>query len=143
MPVDRDARKALAPMVMARKHALIGGIAAIALVIALQAFNSVGCYDHTLPTFLLVLGTFLLVPLLPALISLFTANPLRAVGACLLFAPWLAFAYYTDCVRPYQGGGASMIYIAVLLWGTPCAIVGALLTGPVTRLLGVSVAPRS
>ena len=32
-------------------------------------------------------------------------GPLRAVGACLLFAPWLVFAYYTDCVRPYQGGG--------------------------------------
>ena len=60
----------------------------------------------------------------------------------LLFAPWLVFAYYTDCVRPYQGGGASMIYVAVLLWGTPCAIVGALLTGPVMRLFGVSVAPR-
>lgn len=129
-------------MVVSRKHALVGGIAAIVFVIALQAFNSVGCYDHTLSTFVAVLGTFLMVPLLPAFVSLFTANPLRAVGACVLFAPWLVFAYYTDCVRPYQGGGASMIYVAVLLWGTPCAIIGALLTGPVMRLFGVSVAPR-
>lgn len=129
-------------MVISRKHALIGGVAAIFAVIALQAFNSIGCYDHTLLTFVQVLGMFLLVPLLPALISLLTANPLRAVGACLLFAPWLVFAYYTDCVRPYQGGGASMVYVGVLLWGTPCAIVGALLTGPVMRLFGVSVAPR-
>ncbi len=129
-------------MRISRKHALIGGIAAIAFVIALQAFNSAGCYDHTLLAFLQVLGMFLLVPLLPAVISLFTANPLRAAGACLLFAPWLVFAYYTDCVRPYQGGGASMIYVAVLLWGTPCAIVGALMTGPVMRLFGMSVAPR-
>lgn len=129
-------------MVIPRKHALIGGIAAILAVIALQALNSFGCYNHTLMTFVQVLGMFLLVPLLPALISLLTANPLRAVGACLLFAPWLVFAYYTDCVRPYQGGGASMVYVAVLLWGTPCAIAGALLTGPVMRLLGVSVAPR-
>jgi hypothetical protein len=125
-----------------RKQAVIGGVVAIALVVALQAFNSFGCYDHTLLTFVQALGIFLLVPLLPAFISLLTANPLRAVGACMLFAPWLVLAYYTDCVRPYQGGGASMIYVAVLLWGTPCAIVGALLTGPVMRLFGVSVAPR-
>jgi len=31
-----------------------------------------------------------------ALAMLLTANPLRAVGACLLFAPWLVLAYYTD-----------------------------------------------
>ncbi len=118
------------------------GIAAIASVIALQAFNSFGCYDHTLAMFATSVGMFLMVPLLPAFVSLLTANPLRAVGACVLFAPWLVFAYYTDCVGPYQGGGASMVYVAVLLWGTPCAIVGALLTGPVMRLSGLSVAPR-
>jgi hypothetical protein len=129
-------------MLISRRQALTTGMTAIALVIALQAFNSVGCYRHTLPTFVQVVGMFVLVPLLPALVSLLTANPLRAVGACLLFAPWLVLAYYTDCVRPYQGGGASMIYVAVLMWGTPCAIIGALLTGPAMRLLGMSVAPR-
>jgi hypothetical protein len=129
-------------MLISRRQALITGMTAIALVIALQAFNSVGCYRHTFLTFVQVVGMFVLVPLLPALVSLLTANPLRAVGACLLFAPWLVLAYYTDCVRPYQGGGASMIYVAVLMWGTPCAIIGALLTGPAMRLLGVSVAPR-
>lgn len=129
-------------MLISRRQALITGMTAIALIIALQALNSVGCYGHTLLTFVQVVGMFVLVPLLPALISLLTANPLRAVGACLLFAPWLGFAYYTDCVRPYQGGGASMIYVAVLMWGTPCAIIGALLTGPAMRLLGMSVAPR-
>lgn len=129
-------------MLISRRQALITGMTAIALILALQAFNSVGCYGHTLLTFVQVVGMFVLVPLLPALVSLLTANPLRAVGACLLFAPWLVVAYYTDCVRPYQGGGASMVYVAVLLWGTPCAIIGALLTGPVMRLFGMSVAPR-
>lgn len=129
-------------MLISHRQALITGMTAIALILALQAFNSVGCYGHTLLTFVQVVGMFVLVPLLPALVSLLTANPLRAVGACLLFAPWLVVAYYTDCVRPYQGGGASMVYVAVLLWGTPCAIIGALLTGPVMRLFGMSVAPR-
>jgi len=127
---------------ISRRSARIAGVAAIAGILLLQAFNSVGCYEHTLLAFVQVVGMFLLVPLLPAFISLLTANPLRAVGACLLFAPWLVLAYYTDCVRPYRGGGASMIYVAVLLWGTPCAIVGALLTGPVMRLFGLSVSPR-
>lgn len=129
-------------MLISRRQALITGMTVIALILALQAFNSVGCYGHTLLTFVQVVGMFVLVPLLPALVSLLTANPLRAAGACLLFAPWLVVAYYTDCVRPNQGGGASMVYVAVLLWGTPCAIIGALLTGPVMRLFGMSVAPR-
>jgi hypothetical protein len=84
----------------------------------------------------------LLIPLVPASISLATANPLRAIGACLLLAPWLGLAYYTDCMRPYSGGGASMIYVAVLIWGTPCSILGALATGPVMRALGVAVGGR-
>lgn len=35
-----------------------------------------------------------------------------------------------------------MIYIAVLLWGTPCAILGALITGPVLRVGKVRVTGR-
>ena len=129
-------------MVIGRNRAVLFGIAAILGVVGIQVFNSFACYDHGLLAFLTVLGVFLMVPLLPAIISLATANPLRAIGACLLFAPWLVFAYYTDCVRPYAGGGASMIYVAVLLWGTPCSIIGALVTGPVTRMFGVSVGGR-
>ena len=117
-------------------------MAAILGVVALQAFNSVACYGHGPLQFLTVLGIFLFIPLLPAIVSLATANPLRAVGACVLFAPWLVLAYVTDCVRPYTGGGASMVYVAVLLWGTPCAILGALVTGPVMRALGISVDRR-
>lgn len=108
----------------------------------MQAFSSFTCYGHNLMDLLLVLGTFILVPMLPAVISLATGNPLRAVGACLLFAPWLGLAYYTDCMLPYAGGGASLVYVPVLFFGTPCAIVGALVTGPVMRALGVSVVSR-
>jgi hypothetical protein len=129
-------------MMIARKKAALSGIAAILGVVGIQAFNSFACYGHDALTFLMVLGSFVAIPLVPALISLVTANPLRAVGACLLFAPWLVFAYYTDCIRPYAGGGASMIYVAVVLWGTPSSIVGALITGPVTRALGITVGGR-
>lgn len=105
----------------------------------LHAINSFACYKNDFDAFLATTAMFLAVPLLPALVSLAFPNPLRAVGACALFAPWLLLAYYTDCIRPYSGGGASMIYVAVLLWGTPSAIMGALFAGPVIRGLGIEV----
>ena len=120
------------------RAALIGG-AAIGAVLLIQAFNSVACYHHDLGTYLLTVGIFILIPLIPAELALFSPNPLRAVGACLLFAPWLIIAYVTDCVMPYRGGGASMIYVAVFLWGTVSVIVGVLITGPVTRRLGIEI----
>ncbi len=129
-------------MIVPRRRAVWIGIAAIAAILAQQAFNSVACYQHSLGAFLVVSSIFVGIPLVPALASLATANPLRAVGACLLFSPWLGLAYYTDCVRPYTGGGASMVYVAVLFYGTPSALLGALLTGPVLRLFNVSVAAR-
>lgn len=129
-------------MMITRRRAVLSGITAIAGIIAIQAFNSLACYDNDFSSFLAILGIFLLAPLLPAIISLMTANPLRAVGACLLFAPWLFLAYYTDCVAPYTSGGASMIYVAVLAGGTPCSIIGALVTGPLMRAFGVSIIRR-
>ncbi|GGJ85165.1 Na+:solute symporter [Pseudomonas matsuisoli] len=126
-------------MVVSHKAAIVVGISAVVAVLAGQAFNSFACYEHSLALYLTAVGMFLIIPLLPALASLATANPLRAVGACLLLLPWLGFAYYTDCVRPYTGGGASMVYVSVLLFGTPSSLVGALLTGPVLRIVGVKV----
>jgi hypothetical protein len=128
-------------MVISRSRAIFLGVSAIFCVIAVQAFSSFTCYGHDFLTFLGVL-TFVAGPLIPAGISLTTANPLRAIGACLLFVPWLFFAYYTDCVLPYSGGGASMIYVVVLLWGTPSAVIGALVSGPITHTLGISVGGR-
>jgi len=121
-----------------RKTAVSIGLGALVFVAILQTFNSVVCYKQDVGTYL---GTlmFIAVPMLPAIISLKTKNPLRAVGGSLLFAPWLVFAYYTDCVRPYTGGGASMIYVAVAFWGLLSAAIGTALTGPVLALFGVSV----
>lgn len=126
-------------MTLSRSRAFLFGIGSICAVLMLHAINSFGCYKHDFGTFLETTAMFLGAPFLPALVSLAFPNPLRTVGACALLAPWLLLAYYTDCIRPYSGGGASMIYVAVLLWGTPSAIVGALITGPVIRGLGIEV----
>jgi hypothetical protein len=129
-------------MTITRLHAVLIGAAAILVVLLLQGFNSFACYKHSFSIYLSVVGSFLLAPLLPAVVALFFPNALRAVGACALLAPWLLLAYFVDCVRPYSGGGASMIYIAVLLWGTPSAIIGALITGPIMRRLGIEIQLR-
>lgn len=123
---------------MSRPHATRIGLISILGVIVLQLFNSFACYEHNIGQALGALA-FVGVPIAPALVSLALPNPLRAVGASAALAPWLVLAYVTDCVLPYKGGGASMIYVAVVLWGTPCAIVGALLVGPITRRFGIEV----
>lgn len=113
------------------------GFTSIVGVALLQAFNSFACYGHDLMGYLDAL-TFIAIPMAPALMALLTKNPLRAITASLSFAPWLMFAYYTDCIRPYQGGGASMIYVAVLVHGFFCTLTGALIGGWLWRGLGVS-----
>lgn len=115
------------------------GITAIAGVLLLQALIGFGCYRQDLGMFVTGLLYFLLVPLLPAALSLLRANPLGAVGACLMVVPWMLFAWYVDCVKPYAGGGASLAYVAVLLYGTPGAILGALITPWLAGKLGISV----
>ncbi|WP_147376744.1 Na+:solute symporter [Noviherbaspirillum saxi] len=118
------------------------GVGAISLILLLQAFNSFACYKHNFSDYLHGVMIFLFIPLLPAVISLFLPNALRAVGACACLAPWLILAYYVDCIKPYTDGGASMSYIAVLFYGTPCAIIGAIITGPLTRMFGININKR-
>jgi hypothetical protein len=132
----------LARMVLSRTSAIWAGLGAIVAVVALQEFNSTSCYHLDLSQSVQSLLFFVGPVLAIAVFTLFTRNPLRAVGACSCFAPWLVLAYYTDCVRPYSGGGASMIYVAVLFWGVPSAALGALVTGPLLSRIGVTVADR-
>lgn len=129
-------------MTLSRPFAIGIGTSAILLVVALEGLNSTLCYHLGIRQFLEGFLTFVAPALLIAAFTLFTRNPLRAVGACVCFAPWLLVAYYTDCVRPYAGGGASMIYVAVLFWGVPSAALGAAVAGPILRRLGIEVAPR-
>jgi hypothetical protein len=126
-------------MQITRTRALKLGAAAIAGILLLQALIGFGCYQQDFAMFLTGVLWFLAIPLLPAVMSLLRANPLGAVGACLLIAPWMLFAGYVDCIKPYAGGGASLAYVGVLLFGTPSAIVGALLTPWLCRKLRLIV----
>ena len=126
-------------MVVIRKRAIQLGIAAICGIVVLHAVNTFGCNSASSGSFVASFAIFVFPPLIPAILSLASANPLRSVGASLFLAPWLLLAYYVDCVQPYSGGGASMIYVAILFWGTPSAILGALVTGPILRMVGIQL----
>jgi hypothetical protein len=115
------------------------GIAAIAGTVMLHAVIGFGCYRQDLGMFITGALYFLMIPLLPAVFALCRANPLGAVGACLMVAPWMLFAYHIDCVKPYTGGGASLAYVAVILYGTPGAILGALVTPWFTSKAGLQI----
>lgn len=126
---------------MTRGQARRIGLAAIVVVFALQAFNSLACYHHDLPAMLQSAAIFVALPMLPALAGLVSANPLRALGGAAGFAPWLLFAYWADCVRPdgAGGGGASFTYVAVLMYGAVTGLLGVLLTGPAMRWRGIRI----
>jgi len=130
-------------MQLSRRKAQLIGAAFILGVVVLQSFNGVACYHQGPKDFVIAFLVFVAPAVLIATIAVFTANPLRAAFASAFFAPWLVTAYYTDCVAVYRGGGASMIYVIVLLWGVPSALLGALIAGPILRRFGVSVAEES
>ncbi|MEK0417787.1 MAG: hypothetical protein RI949_1793 [Pseudomonadota bacterium] len=119
-PAPRRPQRAVS-LRAARRAAALGLVG----VIALQALNSFGCAHQSLSQF----GVSLLLiswPMAPALVFFWTSNPLRSLAASLSFAPWLVLAYAVDCVAPYSGGGASMIYVPVILLGFFTSLSGAL-----------------
>ncbi len=127
-------------MTVSRGTAQWIGAASIFIVVLLQSYSGVACYHQSVADFVVAFSIFVAPAVVVAVVALFTANPLRAAFASACFAPWLVTAYYSDCIAPYRGGGASMVYVVVLLYGLPCALVGAFIAGPLLRRLGVSVA---
>ena len=104
----------------ARRAAALGVLG----VVALQALNSFGCAHQSLGQFFVLL-IWISWPMAPALILFWTSNPLRSLAASLSFAPWLVLAYSVECVAPYSSGGASMIYVPVIVLGFFTTWVGA------------------
>lgn len=82
---------------------------------------------------------FVMLPLIPAVVFLFVGNPLRILGACLLYIPWLIFAYYIEFLKPYEGGGAAMAYVIVILYGAPSVLLGLLVSGWLLKWMKISV----
>lgn len=125
-------------MTVSRRHARTLGLTSIVLALGVQLFNDLACYERE---FFEALSTlwFPAIPLVPALIALGSGNPLRAVGGSLVAIGFYLLAFYTDCVVPYSGGGASMVYVAVVMYGFPLAVVAVFVTGPLLRWMGIVI----
>ncbi len=125
-------------MVITRKRARALAAGSIVLALGVQLFNDFACYERG---FLEALSTlwFPAIPLFPALIALGSGNPLRAVGGSLVAIGFYLLAFYTDCVVPYSGGGASMVYVAVVMYGFPLAVVAVFVTEPLLRWMGIVI----
>jgi hypothetical protein len=123
---------------ISKATALRVGLLATAAIVGLQLFNGFACYHLSLGYHLAALALVGLA-FLPGLVCLPSKNPLRAAGAALLFAPWLAVAFYLDCVLPPNGPASSMSYLAVVVYGFLSSAIGALITGPVLRLFRVNI----
>ena len=115
-----------------RNAALSIGGASIVLALCVQLFNDVSCYEKEI--FEAVINIwFPAIPLIPAFFAMASSNPLKAVGASIVTTMFYVFAYYTDCVRPYEGGGASMVYVVVIMYGLPLSILASAVVGAYCR----------
>lgn len=126
-------------MLISRRIARRWAVVAILGVVLLEAAATFGCTAPADASGRLSRLIWLLIPLSPALVALFTPNPLCAIAAALPVAGLIGYAYYLDCIRPYEGGGASMVYLLVWFGGLIAAGAAALLAIAVLRLLGVRV----
>lgn len=125
-------------MIVSRRRARTLGFTSIVIALGVQLFNDVTCYERELFEALSTLW-FPAIPLVPALIALGSGNPLRAIGGSLVAVGFYSLAFYTDCVVPYSGGGASMVYVAVVMYGFPLAVVAVFVTGPLLRWMGIVI----
>ena len=126
-------------MQVQRKTAMSLGAASIAGLLLLYGFASTSCYKPSIVDGVIAFSIFAGPGLLVAIVGMLSRNPLRAIGASLGIGLWIFLAYYTDCVMPYQGGGASLSFVGVLLWGTPSAIAGLFLVDLICYLMRIEV----
>lgn len=107
------------PPINSRKAGLIG-VAIVFLVQLAFALPGTRCE---------VAGLFEtgLICLAPAAAFLLTKHPVSAAASSAAMLPFLLWANNHECIQPYPGGGASMVYVVVFMFGIPFSIiVGAL-----------------
>jgi hypothetical protein len=110
-------------MVLRRNVAVRIAFCALLLPIGFDVFTRIDCYGGYGWFDIFVLGPSLLIAVICSLL----VNPLQGVGASLGLTAALAFAYNSECVRPYVGGGASFIGLIMLFVCPILTGVGALI----------------
>jgi hypothetical protein len=110
-------------------------LAFIATIFVFYGFRSYTCDHNDIVQFLTASLILLALPLVPAFMAL-SKNPLLTIAGTAFFLPWPLLAYYWDCIKPYAGGGASMSFVVVLLYGLPSAWLGVFLGKLAFKKLG-------
>lgn len=64
-----------------------------------------------------------LICLAPAAAFLLTKHPVSAAASSAAMLPFLLWANNHECIQPYPGGGASMVYVVVFMFGIPFSII--------------------
>jgi hypothetical protein len=100
------------------KHRQVGLVVVIGVLVQQFAFalfsQSCGIFS------MLLVGGIVLIPTAAFLIS---RTPLASVAACIALMPFLVWANNSECIQPYSGGGASMAYVVVFLFGIPASVI--------------------
>ena len=111
-------------MALARKSAQRIGFAALAVALGCAVFARFRCFGFDSPWAILADLLIFGPSLIGGVACVSTSNPLRALGAAagIIFAT--SYAYYSECVRPYEGGGASFIGLALIVIVPACTVVG-------------------
>ena len=111
-------------MTISRTTARIAGAASIASVLAFEWFQAASCFGGG-PA-LAIFGMLpAAVALLPAFIWLLSKNPLNALGSVVFIMPLLWLVYDAECVHPPAGSSASMVLVALVIYGFNLGIAGA------------------
>ncbi|MDA9771097.1 hypothetical protein N9D02_08700 [Emcibacteraceae bacterium] len=93
------------------------GISSFFLVLLMHTLYSFSGSGESVSYFLTSALLFILPSLIIPILFLIFKHPLIAFGGVIPILPWLLLAYYADHIMPYQGGGASIMYVAVVFWG--------------------------
>lgn len=125
------------PYLLAQKIAW----SAILIALCIPLYSNLTCYEKTVIETLVALA-FQAIPLIPAFIAIFSPNPLKAIGPSIIAAIFYLFAHNVDCVQSYEGGGASMIYVVVIMYGLPLAFIASWITGVICNSTGIVVKSR-
>lgn len=114
-------------------------IGAFLLIFLMYSLYSFSCGKTSFSEFIST-GFIFICPslVIPSVFLIFKRTLVAAVGT-LFVLPWLMLAYYVDCIMPYQGGGASMLYLGILFWGPPSAIAGMIITGFLIRFKKIEI----
>ena len=116
------------------------GVVSIFVVVLVEYFNNVTCFKLDIVDFIIGFIIFVLPGIIPAIVGLFLKRlAFSSLGSALFLLPFLIYAYQKECGNLASDGGASMVYLVVLFYGTLSSLIGAFLFPLIAYIFGVRI----